>query len=262
MDEEITAVDEALGMALDFDVLRGGAWVGVFQRGSTLHVASSFGFQFALPRTIRLPVVRYLDPDRLVVVDAKAAPGVYSGFVMSVSGTMLHAFHAGHGVEDVVVLNELIAITYFDQGVQSGVPPSEQGIAFFDRDGQYYGGYRSLYGSTAANIVDCYAACRVDHHTIAFTSYSGFPLVLASPMSREHVSRPLPTELHGASALSLRNETAIFFAPYQKKGALLAWQEGYQPREVGRHPGPLRGLEFGRFLSTGRHGFTVLRCDL
>jgi hypothetical protein len=173
---------------------------------------------------------------------------------------MLHAFHAGLGVEDVVVLNELIAITYFDQGVQSGVPPSEQGVAFFDRDGQYYGGYRSLYGSTAANIVDCYAACRVDHHTIAFTSYSGFPLVLASPMSREHVSRELPSELHGASALSLRNETAIFFAPYQKKGALLAWQEGYQPREVGRHPGPLRGLEFGRFLSTGRHGFTVLTC--
>lgn len=261
MHEEITAVDESLGTALDFDVLRDGSWVGVFQQAAGLHVASSGGKHFPLPRTIRLPVVRYVERDRLVVIDAKGHAGAYSGFIVSMNGAMLNAFHAGHGVEDVVVLRDVIAVTYFDQGVSSGVPPSEQGIAFFDPDGRFYAGYRSLFGSQAADIVDCYAACRVDHHTIAFSSYTGFPLVQVSPLSREHRASALPRELHGAAALSIREDTAFLFAPYERKATLLAWREGDAPREVGRHPGPLRGLELGRFLSAGRHGFTVLTCE-
>lgn len=261
MQEEITAVDELLGTALDFDVARNGAWVGVFQRGSALQVASSEGAQFALPRAVRLPVVRYMDSDRLVVIDARAPAGAYSGYVVSSTGVVLHPFHAGQGVEDVIVLHDVIAVTYFDQGIASGVPPSDQGIAFFDREGRFFGGYRSLFGSDAAEIVDCYAACRVDHHSLAFSSYAGFPLVRANPRSREHTAVELPRELHGAAAISVQHDTAFLFAPYDRKGALIGWRPGHPPREIGRHPGPLRGLESGRFLSAGRHGFTVLSCE-
>lgn len=136
----------------------------------------------------------------------------------------------------------------------------EQGIAFFDFEGRLYAGYRSLFGADAVDIVDCYAACRVDHHTIGFSAYLGFDLVCANPRARTHRARALPRSLHGASALTMKRDTAFFFSPYDSKGVLLELSASGVVREIGRHPGPLRGLEYGRFLSIGAHGFTVITC--
>jgi hypothetical protein len=149
---------------------------------------------------------------------------------------------------------------YFDEGVFSGIPPSEQGIAFFDFEGHLYAGYRSLFGADAIDIVDCYAACRVDHRTICFSAYLGFDLICANPRARIHRARALPRSLHGASALTMKRDTAFFFSPYDSERVLLELSASGVVREIGRHPGPLRGLEYGRFLSIGEHGFTVITC--
>ena len=47
-----------------------------------------------------------------------------------------------------------------------------------------------------------------------------------------------------------------------RKGSLLAWRPDAAAREIGCHSGLLRGIESGRFLSTGAHGFTVLSPDI
>ena len=111
------------------------------------------------------------------------------------------------------------------------------------------------------DVADCYAACRVDDHTLAFSPYTGFPLVRANARKRLHEAVALPRRLHGSSALSVRGDATYLFGPYEDKRTLFAFRRGQPPRELGRHSGPLRGLEFGRFLSIGQHGFTVLDVD-
>jgi hypothetical protein len=260
MEEQVVTVERDLGVAVDFDVGRDGAWVGVFQRNTGLFVASSHGTDFALGPAVRFPAVRFVGANRLIVVSQRSSKDPGESFIAELDGTQRAPIAAGDGIEDIVVLRDLIAVTYFDEGVFSGVPPSEQGIAFFDCEGRLFGGYRSIFGSDAVDIVDCYAACRVDDHTIGFSAYLGFDLVLANPRARIHQAQRLPRALHGSSAISLKRETALLFSPYDGKGAILEYAGGAY-REIDRRSGPLRGLEYGRFLSNGEHGFTILSAD-
>lgn len=258
MIEEITEVDRSLGVARDFDVLCDGSWVGVFQREDGVYIAHSDGREFRLKQSVRYPVVRALNRDRVIVLDARKRSNTPGAFLFSADGKLDHAFSAGDGIQDVVVLGDLIAVTYFDEGVFGDFPPSEQGIAFFDFQGQLFAGYQALFGSRAVRIVDCYSACRVDPQTLAFSAYTGFPLVRVHPRTSTQEVVELPRRLHGASALCVRGDLTFFFSPYDRIGVILSWQPGAKPKEVARHPGHLRGLEDGRFLAVGEHGFTVL----
>jgi len=260
MDEQVVSIAQDLGDAVDFDVLRDGMWVGIFRRSNGLFVVSSYGFEFALDPAVRFPLVRFVDRDRVVVVSTRSRRDGSPSCISSLDGTTRVPLAVGDGIEDAIVLSDLIAVTYFDEGVFSGIPPSEQGIAFFDFEGHLCAGYRSLFGADAVDLADGYAACRVDHHTIGFSAYDGFDLVCANPRARTHRARALPRSLHGASALTIKRDTAFFFSPYNSKGVLLELSAGGVVREIGRHPGPLRGLECGRFLSIGEHGFTVITC--
>jgi hypothetical protein len=260
MDERVVSVEQDFGTALDFDVLGDGTWVGLFQRSEGIFVLSSQGTEFAVRASVSFPIVRFVDSEHVVVVSQRAVRDAGQSFIARLDGTSQVSLSAGDGVADVVVLRDLIAVTYFDEGVFSGIAPSEQGIAFFDFQGQLFAGYRSLFGSDAVDIVDCYAACRVDHHTIGFSAYLGFDLAWAAPRDLKHRAEPLPETLHGAAAVTFQRDRVYLFSPYVAKGSLVECTPG-GAREIGRHPGPLRGLEYGRFLSNGEHGFTVITCD-
>jgi len=259
MDERIVSVERELGAAMDFDVLRDGTWVGLFQRPNGIFVVSSQGSEFAVGASVSFPLVRFIDSGHIVVVSQRALRDAGRSFIARVDGAGQIPLAAGDGIQDVIVLGDLIAVTYFDEGVFSGIAPSEQGIAFFDFHGQLFAGYRSLFGSDAVDIVDCYAACRVDHHTVGFSAYLGFDLAWASPRGRKHGVQPLPTDLHGAAAITFQRDRVYLFSPYNSKGKVLEYNDGAM-REIGRHSGPLRGLEHGRFLANGEHGFTLMTC--
>jgi hypothetical protein len=258
MQEDFVSTDRALGIALDFDVLQDGTWVGIFQRSHGLFVASSDGSNFCVGEALPSPRVRFVDRHRVVVVSGNAS----RSFISSLDGSQCLLFDSGHGFADVVVLGDLIAITYFDEGVFSGDPASAQGIAFFDFEGHLFAGYQSLFGSDAVFIDGCHAACRVDHDTIAFCTLPHFALLCANPRARLHSAYPLPGELDGASAISLRGDTAFVYDPYDHKQRIFEWcvNTDRVAGDVGRHSGRLRGLEYGRFLSVGDHGFTVISC--
>jgi hypothetical protein len=194
-----------------------------------------------------------------VVVSQRAVRDAGQSFIARLDGSGRVPLAAGDGIADVIVLGDLIAVTYFDEGVFSGLAPSEQGIAFFDFGGGLFAGYRSLFGSDAVDIVDCYAACRVDHHTLGFSAYLGFDLAWANPRDRHHRTRPLMKDLHGAAAVTFQRDRVFLFSPYSSKDSVLEYRDGVA-HEIGRHVGPLRGLEYGRFLSIGEHGFATLTC--
>ena len=50
----------------------------------------------------------------------------------------------------------------------------------------------------------------------------------------------------------------MFFDPYDEKHAILEWSPRGEPGVIGSHPGPLRGLRGGRFLTHGTSGFTIV----
>ena len=258
--EDATTVDRSLGSARDFDVREDDSWVGLFERSDGLYVADSHGHSFPLGQRVRYPILRAVGFDRVVVADARPVPTTPGGLVISLSGQTLCSFSVGDGIQDLLVLDDAIVVTYFDEGVFGGTAPSEQGLAFFDLQGTLLGGYQSVFGAEAVDVADCYAACVLGRNRVAFSAYTGFELVLLNPRARVQDVHPLPKELHGASALSMRGEDAYLYGPYGHKRGVFCWRSGSAPRFLGEHSGPLRGLRAGRFLLKGEHGFTVLDC--
>lgn len=258
--ESVTSVAKVLGSAQDIDLRPDGSWIGLFRRPDGLHVSDSNGRSFTVHQPVSAPILRALGLDRVVLVDSRPLPTGPGGFIISLQGQLLHTFSVGDGIQDVIVLDDTIVVTYFDEGIFSGVRPADEGIAFFDLDGVLFGGYQSVFGAKAVDIADCYAACPVGRNQIAFTAYTGFELVFLNPRACMQEVQELPKELHGASGLSICGEEAYLYGPSAQKRALLSWRQGKTAQCIGEHAGPLRGLPNGRFLARSEHGFTVMDC--
>ena len=257
--EQATEIDRSFGIGKDYDVTRSGDWVGVFDKGHGKHqVVRSDAHLICLPDGLRYPIVRFLGSDNFLVVDSRTDLGRPNGMIINREGTVRSTFLAGDAIDDVVVLGDLIAVTYFDEGVFGEHPPSNEGIAFFDFEGRFVWGYRTGMAGSAVDISDCYCAVRVNHSTLAFSAYQTFDIVRIRPHERSQVVNKLPEELHGAGALTTRRESVYLFSPREYRGAIVGWEPGAPPVEIAHRTGPMRGLEYGRFISYGDYGFTVL----
>jgi hypothetical protein len=259
--EAATELDPGWGELLDVDVLESGDWIGLFRSENALYVRTPRRSMPA-PLGIRFPLIRALDRDRCVLVDSRTDRAHHNGWVLSLPRSETRSFVAGDGIQDVLATSDAIVITYFDEGVFSGIAPSNEGVAIFTDEGQLRAGYLSLFGPKAADVADCYAACWESDSRIAFLPYTGFPLVRLDLRTLDQQVAPTPRRLHGASAISISGETVLVYGPYDKKKTMYSWTPGREPSAIGRHPGPLRGLRNGRFLAREPSGFTVMETVL
>jgi hypothetical protein len=267
MRETVTNLNPDWGELVDVDVLPSGQWAGLFNAGGQAWPGG--------PRFIRtpddcvpfdplvsIPMVRCLDSRALVIVDSRAHAWRSNGWILSLADKTRIEFSAGDGIQDVLASQDAIVVTYFDEGVYSGIPPGDEGVAIFYTSGRLRAGYRSSLAANAVHVDDCYAACWQDKTHIAFSPYTGFPLVSWDVETLEQEVQPLPQELHGSSAITVSDDRFLFFSPYDIRNGIVAWSPKKEPTLVGQHPGPLRGLRGGRFLSRGTHGFTIVECDI
>lgn len=255
--ETATNLDPAWGELVDVDVLESGEWTGLFRSGEGLFVRTARTCVPA-PSGIRFPLIRSVDPDRCVVVDTRTQKGRANGWVLSLQQEDVRTFFAGDGIQDVLASAHAIVVTYFDEGVFSSITPSQEGVAIFTNAGQMRAGYQPLFGAEAVDIAECYAACWENDSRMAFVPYTGFPLVRLDVKSLEQHVQPTPRALHGASAISTFRGAVLFYGPYDEKNSILSWTPTNRPFAMGSHPGPLRGLRGGRFLTHGTSGFTII----
>jgi len=272
--ETVVKLDPTLGRLLDVDVLPSGKWAGVF--GSPESLSVRFGDYVRLfPHLVRYPIVRCIDKTRLILADSNCADKNHSAWIIDACSGEIRNFFAGDAIEDILVRNDRIVVTYFDEGIFSNVYPSYEGIAFFDAEGELLTGYQSRLGEEAVPIWDCYAACWDENGRLVFCPYGatlvveesryvggGFPIVCLDLNTFQQQVCQTPERVHGASAISPRGNTVVFFNPYNEKTALLLWEpEAERDEEVtllGHHPGPLSGIGKGRFLTVGCHEFSII----
>lgn len=262
MIETATLLPPRLGAARDFDLALDGAWVGLFRRADgTSFIHSSRFDPFQIPGAPEQPRVRWFGRDRILVADARSNGTTPNAHIFAVSGELLASFHTGDGVQDVVCFAELLAVTYFDEGVFGPQSPANQGVAIFDGEGQLSWGYSARLGAEAVEVADCYCACRQGEDRLLFSPYTSFPLVELNIQSAAQSVLPLPEALQGATALSAHGRHTFFYGPYPSKDRLFRWAPGEEPVDLGRHVGPLRGIGSGRFVATSERGFTLLQPD-
>jgi hypothetical protein len=262
MDVTETRLTDLPGEVLDIDPVGDSGWVAVVEQAGERQLRFG-GHAVPLPRRLEFPLVRAFDIETALVIDARSG-GEENAFVLDCAGTVLASFAAGDGIEDVLVSDTWIVVTYFDEGVFSGIAPSHEGVAVFSRSGELVLGYASKFGNAVA-IADCYCACWGRRDQLYFLPYGepNFPLIHVNLSRHEHEWWPTPRDLHGSGAMTTRDgRTFLFHGPYDHRMKILRWDLNESIAEVGSHPGPLRGVRGGGFLAKGHSGFTVLEFDL
>lgn len=214
----------------------------------------------SLPVFVRFPIVRIIDEETVVVVDARTdKKRSNNAWIISRSGQVRCAFFVVDGVEEVLAFKSKIVVTYFDEGVFSGMSPSGEGVAVFNTNGQLLWGYKTKFGDDSVDVADCYCACQIDSARLFFLPYTEFPLVELNIETIHQKVYFVPEQLHGSSALSVHKDVAYLYSPYKFGEEMFALEIGSsEAKAVGRYPGPLRGLVGGRFLALGDSGYTII----
>ena len=247
------------GKLLDMDLTPANKWIGVVGREG--NQALVFGDRTVnIPRPCRFPIVRALGSEAAVVVDSRVKePETENAWIIQASGNVKTRFAVGDGIQDVLVRDNWIVVTYFDEGIFKGIKPGDEGIAVFDIKGNLKFGYRSYFGNQAVGVSDCYCACWGMGSVLFFLPYTDFPLVAIDLNTMTQKVWTIPDELHGSNAVTAIGQTLFFHSPYSHKDEILMWQIGSKPPSfIGKHSGPLRGLVEGRFLSVGENAYTVI----
>jgi hypothetical protein len=177
-------------------------------------------------------------------------------------GAVEPSFPLGDAIQDVLILDNQIIVTYFDEGALGGSFPSSEGVASFAEDGAVVFGYANSFGYEEAVLYDVYAAALLSDRRIAICPYGdkpSFPLILVDLASETREVIPTPEELHGSRAITVDGEQALFWHPYNDKTGIYHWRIGSEDHErVDEHDGPLRGLSDGRFLAVRPDGYSIL----
>lgn len=259
--ESAKELSRELGQLLDVDPLEDGHYAAVFQNEGK-QIVNFLDQIIPLPVVLAVPKIRMIDETRFLIAASNSKLSEKGAYIFSKEGQMISNFISGDAVEDIIVTTDKIVFTYFDEGIFGGGPISSEGLAVFDLNGTYQVGYRSLLGSEAENIADCYCACRRKDNVLDFCAYTEFRIVKWNLDSFRQEITPIPDNLHGIHGLTTDGTTFYLHSPYDSRGSLYAWQPGSSsPQKIGFFNYHLRGLPNARFLSKGDHGYTVIKIE-
>jgi hypothetical protein len=192
--------------------------------------------------TCPYPIVRWIDYNRFLIADARNDSKTDNVFILNLDGTLLNSFNCGDAIEDIVVSNEGIWISYFDEGV-FGRGISTEGLVIFSHEGTPLFRYHSDLLDRPP-IVDCYAICKGKSPSLWLFPYTDFPLINVNPIKRTIESYKVPKVLHGSHGVCVRGKFAYFYDRYNSNGELYCWEiSKNRPQLIGSINGNTRGLD-------------------
>jgi hypothetical protein len=242
---------------LDLDPLPNGRWLGLAETPNGQELLFD-GSAVPVPRRCAFPIARWLGNHAAVLLDARTeGPDVENAWVLDRQSGVLAAFAAGDGIQDVLATSDHIVVTYFDEGVFGSPGPNREGIAVFSTQGELEMSYASDIGNP--DIADCYCASWASRNEFVFVPYTEFPFVRFDLDTRRPTLIELPKPLHGASAVTVRGDEAVFWSSYDHPGEILRWTIGSREyTTLGAHAGPLRGLRGGTMVAVRSAGYSLL----
>jgi hypothetical protein len=250
-----------LGQPVDVDPWEDGRYAAVFQNEDT-QVVSFLDHIITLPVVLKYPQVRVIDEDRFLIAASRNKRQSKDTYIFDKAGQILSNFASGDAVEDILVTANKIVFTYFDEGIFGGGDIAPEGLAVFDLNGAYQVGYRSLFGSEAEDIADCYCACWYKGNVLYFCAYTEFRIVKWDLDRLQQDITPIPTSLYGIHGLTTDGTTFYLHSPYDSRGSLYAWRPEFpSPEQISSIDSRLRGLSNARFLSKGDYSYTVIKIE-
>ncbi len=212
-------------------------------------------YKLTISRKFRFPIIRWLIHGRFLIADARCDKS-NNAVIYDKDGRELKSFYAGDGIEDILILQDKIIFTYFDEGVFGNDGPNNEGLTVFNFDGKQLFGFNS---ASDGLIADCYSMCKFDSHKILFYTYTDFPVIELNIDTFKWKVHQTSTEYAGANSMVCKYGQVIFHGTYSDKKSFFLWDIWQKKvKKIGVYSARLRGIENGKFLSVGKNGFTII----
>ncbi|MFT3912105.1 MAG: hypothetical protein QM737_21950 [Ferruginibacter sp.] len=240
------------GKILDLDADEQGQFIAFTDSGTVI----THDKILAIDKEIRFPIIRRLDLDTFLIAESRTDK-LPNGHIYNFNGQLLQSFLIGDGIQNIVVHNNKIVATYFDEGVFGDDGPNNDGLAIFDLTGHQLFGFNSTVEDFG--IDDCYCICKHKTDTVLFYAYAEFKLCELNVDTFEFTSIDTLNDFAGASAISGTKDKIIFHSAYKDKTSFFSWDTNKNDVvKFGSYPPPLKGIGNGYFLSVGNNGFTII----
>lgn len=237
---------------LDLDANEQGQFIAFTNSKTVLTNNNSF----TIDKEIRFPIIRRLDLNTFLIADS-ITNKLPNGHIFGFNGQLIKSFLIGDGIQDIVVHNNKIVATYFDEGVFGGGGPNNDGLTIFDLAGNQLFGFNSSVEDFG--IDDCYCICKHKTDTVLFYAYSDFKLCELNIETFEFTSLDTPDDFSGASAISGTNDKIIFHSSYHEKTSFFSWDKNKNKVvKFGNYSPLLKGIGNGKFLAFGDNSFTII----
>ena len=250
---------------LDVDVSPNNDWIAIVSgdsRGNVIRSdqTSPSPIHLSLSEWIGFGCIRFISSTKFLVVNRRTVVGQPNAAIFDVSNSSpLIEFYAGDAIEDVLVTDQYLVFTYFDEGVFGDCELAQQGLSVFSHDGQFCYGYLSHFGDRAFDVACCYAACTTGGDEIAFCAYTGFQLVNWNIAARIQAGVETPKTLHFAAALTCSGDEYYFHAKHKSRKTIFKFKDGIVEKLAGFQCN-FKTLPNGRLVDVMHTGFDVLDC--
>lgn len=204
--------------------------------------------------------IRFINPKKWLILNGQTKIGENNALIFDLDcPDHSVAFYAGVSIADVLVTNNFIVCTYFDEGVYGDCEVAREGLAAFNHRGEFQHGYKSHFGSEAFAVDDCYAACNTEGDEIAFCAYTGFQLVKWNIAIKSQAGVEIPKILHSPFALTCNGDEFYFHSKYNSRKTIFKYENGNVEKLAGFRC-DFRTLRNGRFIDVMQFSFDVVDC--
>ena len=173
--------------------------------------------EFDLPPTDQIFYYAQKIGENYLCVAGRCAREEQNAHLFDANGELLRSWHAGDGIEDVQVApNGQIWVSYFDEGVFSGLPLGAQGLVCFNERGQILFQFRKdcpQLPEECDGMFDCYALNVASNRDTWLFYYTKFPLVHLRDLAFKEFFSP-PPEMIGSHAFAVCDCRRLFVGGY------------------------------------------------
>lgn len=241
---------------IEFDFKSEHEYVGITRTNEIITPFSNFEIR----SDVSFPIIRMVEEDLFLVIDARTKKDNKNCFVYDYKGTLINKFYLGDGIEEVIIVKKNIIVSYFDEGVFGSNGPNNNGLSIFNLNGELLFGYNG--NGRQCFIADCYCMCKFDNQSVLFLAYTDFNLIELNIITHKEIVHKIPPNLYGSNALTTWKKKIYFSSPYDDQDGIYKWELGNEnANKIGNYKGNLRGIPNGKFLNFNNKSYTIIEMN-
>lgn len=123
--------------------------------------------------SFRFPIIRRMDNEHILIAEMRSKENDKNAQIYNKKGDLIDSFVIGDAVQDILVFDRKIIVSYFDEGVMAQKKFSKEGLIIFNKKGKMIWGFNS---NTPFEIWDCYHIIKTGIDKVLFFGYGKFPI--------------------------------------------------------------------------------------